>query len=121
MNTDRFRATLMEERERVQNALSYITAESAGAQQDEIANELSTYDNHLGDAATTTFNRELDDTLGENAEHVLGRIDAALRRIDAGTYGTCERCGRQIPEERLEARPWAALCIECQRLEDHAL
>ena len=42
-------------------------------------------------------------------------IDAALARIDAGTYGTCERCGRPIGQERLEAIPYATLCIDCKR------
>ena len=51
----------------------------------------------------------------ENSEHVLAAIDAALKRIDEGTYGICTNCGRQIAEERLEALPWATLCIDCQR------
>ena len=73
------------------------------------------YDNHLGDTATETYDRELGYTLEENSEHVLAEIDAALKRIEDGTYGTCTNCGKEIPEERLEARPWATLCIDCQR------
>jgi RNA polymerase-binding protein DksA len=46
---------------------------------------------------------------------VLSQIEEALTRIDGGTFGTCARCGHAIPEERLEARPWANLCIGCQR------
>ena len=44
----------------------------------------------------------------------IAEIDAALARIDAGTYGSCVRCGRAIPEERLELRPFAAACVGCQ-------
>ncbi|MFN8232829.1 MAG: TraR/DksA family transcriptional regulator [Actinomycetota bacterium] len=44
----------------------------------------------------------------------LRDVDAALARIDAGTYGICSRCGNPIPSERLEALPWAALCIDCK-------
>ena len=62
-----------------------------------------------------TYDRELDYTLEENSEHVLAEIDAALQRIEDGTYGTCTNCGNQIPPERLEARPWATLCIDCKR------
>jgi RNA polymerase-binding protein DksA len=69
--------------------------------------------------ASSTFDRELDYTLEESAEAVLRRIEAALRRIESGTYGICERCGKEIGEERLAARPWASLCVDCQRLEDH--
>jgi DnaK suppressor protein len=42
-------------------------------------------------------------------------VDRALRKMEFGTYGTCERCGRPIPLERLEALPWAILCIDCKR------
>jgi DnaK suppressor protein len=46
---------------------------------------------------------------------VLAEIEAALKRIDDGTYGICTNCGKEIPPERLEARPWATLCIDCKR------
>ena len=45
----------------------------------------------------------------------LGDVERALAKIDAGTYGTCERCGQPIPRERLEAIPWAALGIDCKQ------
>jgi DnaK suppressor protein len=48
----------------------------------------------------------------------LREVDAALEKMEAGTYGTCERCGNPIDPERLEAIPWAALCIECKRSEE---
>ena len=118
MNVDRFRTALLEERERVTHARNYINDEREGAQADEIANELSTYDNHLGDAATITFNREMDYSLEDNAEHVLAAIDEALRRIEEGTFGTCARCGKPIAEARLEAMPYATKCIDCKRLEE---
>ncbi len=76
---------------------------------------LGASDNHLGDAAAGTLDREIDYSLEEHSEQVVEQIDAALARIDAGTYGTCTNCGKQISEDRLEARPWASLCIDCQR------
>ena len=76
---------------------------------------ISAADNHLGDSAAGTLDREIDYTLEEHSEQVLGQIDAALVRIEDGTYGTCTNCGKPIPEDRLEARPWASLCIDCQR------
>jgi RNA polymerase-binding protein DksA len=119
MNTERFRTALLDERQRVQRALEYLHEETDGSEQDDRGNELSTADNHLGDMASSTFDRELDYTLEEGAEAVLRRIEAALQRIENGSYGTCERCGKEIGEERLEVRPWANLCVDCQRLEDH--
>jgi RNA polymerase-binding transcription factor len=72
-------------------------------------------DNHLGDAAAGTLDREIDYTLEDHSGQVLTQIDAALVRIEEGSFGTCARCGKSIAEERLEARPWASLCIDCQR------
>lgn len=45
----------------------------------------------------------------------LGSVDRALAKMEAGTYGTCERCGNPIGFDRLEALPWALLCIDCRR------
>ena len=114
IDTNRFRETLLEERTRVVAAIENLHEDHSGSLSDE-AGEETAYDNHLADTATETYDRELDYTLEENSEHVLGEIDAALKRIDEGTYGTCTNCGNPIPEERLEARPWATLCIGCKR------
>ena len=75
-------------------------------------------DQHLADHASELFDREVDDSLEVNAEQLVHEIDLAVARIDAGTYGTCARCAREIPEERLEAVPYATLCVECRRLEE---
>jgi DnaK suppressor protein len=65
-------------------------------------------------AATQVFEQQRDLALRERAEQHLALVDAALARIDGGTFGTCLRCGRPIAPERLEALPWAAHCIDCQ-------
>jgi RNA polymerase-binding protein DksA len=114
IDTDRFKETLLQERQRLKAALDNIHDEHPGSISDETGED-AVYDNHLADTATETYDRELDYTLGENAEHVLGEIDAALERIENGTYGMCTRCGKPIAPERLEARPWATLDIDCQR------
>jgi YteA family regulatory protein len=118
IDTEQFRVVLLEERTRVQAAIENLREETAGTLYDD-AGEESAYDNHLADTATETYDRELDYTLEENSEHVLGEIEAALTRIEGGTYGICTNCGKQIPEERLEALPWATLCIDCQRNLEH--
>jgi DnaK suppressor protein len=114
IDANRFREVLLEERRRVAAAIDNLHDEHPGSMTDETGED-AVYDNHLADTATDTYARELDYTLEENAEHVLRDIDAALQRIEDGTYGVCTNCGNQIPEERLEARPWATLCIDCQR------
>jgi DnaK suppressor protein len=66
-------------------------------------------------AASQVFEQQRDLALRErNAQH-LAQVEGALERLDAGTYGTCTSCGRPVAAERLEAIPWAALCIDCQR------
>jgi len=114
--TDRFREALLEERERVRSAIEHIHDENPGSLEDETGELVSSSaDNHMGDTATETFERGLSYGLEENAEAVLAAIDGALQRIEDGTYGQCQRCGKQIAEERLEALPYAELCIDCKR------
>jgi DnaK suppressor protein len=68
-------------------------------------------------AATQVFEQQRDLALRERSGNQLAQVNAALVRIEDGTFGTCRRCGKDIAAERLEALPWAALCIDCQRLE----
>ncbi len=115
MDVERFRKLLEEERRRVVDAIEYLHKENPGSIEDETEDQ--TQDN-LADTATATLDREIDYTLEENSEHVLEAIEAALKRIEDGTYGTCVNCGKPIAEERLAAIPWATHCIDCKRLEE---
>jgi RNA polymerase-binding protein DksA len=117
IDTNHLRDLLLEERRRVSAAIQNLHEDHPGSISDETGED-AVYDNHLADTATETYDRELDYTLEENSGHLLGEIDAALKRIDGGTYGTCTNCGKEIPAERLEARPWATLCIGCQRQQE---
>jgi len=113
IDTSRFRDMLLDERERARGAIENLHAEHPGSLEDETGEEAS--DQHMGDIATETYDRELDSTLEDSEEAKLAAIEAALKRIENGTYGTCQRCGKPIAEERLEALPYAELCIECKR------
>ena len=116
IDVESFKTRLLEESERTRKAIAYLHEENRGTTEDE-ARELSGgSDNHLADIATHTYDRELDSTLEESEEVHLSHVEAALKRIDAGTYGICENCGRPIQPERLEAMPWVTLCIDCKRL-----
>ncbi|HET7828891.1 MAG TPA: TraR/DksA C4-type zinc finger protein [Candidatus Limnocylindrales bacterium] len=66
-------------------------------------------------AATHVFEQQRDLALRDHNRQLLIAVEEALARVDAGTYGTCTSCGSLIAPERLDALPWAALCIECQR------
>ena len=115
IDTEHFRSLLEEERARVQHAIQHLSDDHDGSIEDETDELATASDNHMGDMASATLDREIDYTLGENSEQVLTEIDAALKRIEEGTYGICANCGREIPAERLEAYPWASLCIDCKR------
>jgi RNA polymerase-binding transcription factor len=116
IDVETFKSRLLEERARTLKAISYLHEENRATTEDEQHELAGGLDNHLADIATYTYDRELDSTLeGAEGEH-LAHIDGALRRIDDGTYGSCENCSKPISPERLEAMPWATLCIDCKRL-----
>lgn len=119
-HTEPFRDALLEERRRVEHALATLRDEHPGSLDDEVDEVAATSDNHLAETAAATLGREIDYTLGENSEQVLTEIDAALGRIEDGSYGTCTRCGGEIPLLRLEAYPRASLCIDCKRTAEGA-
>jgi RNA polymerase-binding protein DksA len=113
---EQLRVRLEEERVRVQAAIDNLHSVHPGSMEDEV--EETPLDNHLAETASVTLDREIDYSLEENEARVLAAIDAALARIAEGTYGRCERCGCEIEADRLEALPYATLCIEDKRREE---
>jgi RNA polymerase-binding protein DksA len=69
---------------------------------------------HEADDADAVSDYDRNQALIRNTRQVLLRVEAALQRLESGTYGKCERCGREIGVRRLEALPYATLCIDCQ-------
>jgi DnaK suppressor protein len=111
-----FRALLERDRDRISDAIAVLHEDSRRTMGDEVG-----VPGGVGaDTASVTFERELGTGLEEGAQQTLAQIDHALERIDDGSYGTCERCGKSIGRERLLARPAATLCIDDQRLADRA-
>jgi len=115
IDTGRFRTLLLEERDRIERAIANLREDHPGRMDEEVEEISATQDNHLAETATVTLDREIDYTLEENSTRMLAAVDSALERIEDGSYGTCANCGRPIAEERLEAYPWASLCIDCKR------
>jgi RNA polymerase-binding protein DksA len=117
IDTAHFRELLLDERRRVEHALSGLREGHPGSMEDEAEEVNGGLDtNDIGDTASITLGREIDYTLGEHSQTVIKEIDAALARTEDGTYGTCTNCGKEISVGRLEAYPWASLCIDCARL-----
>jgi len=118
IDTSPYRARLLEEQERLMNAVDFLDRENPGSISDELGDIVTAGDANLGDTATATYDRELDQSLEEGAQQTLIAIKDALAKIESGSYGTCEVCGKPIGEERLAAIPWARLCIDDQRKAD---
>ena len=115
MDTDLARQRLADERARLDGVKSTFDAEGLNDESEsESLGELSSYDQHQADVGTETFEREKDLSILEQVEAELADVEHALRRLDDGTYGTCEVCGKPIPDERLEAMPATRLCLEHQ-------
>jgi DnaK suppressor protein len=107
---ERFRKVLEEERESLREQLRDL-----GVNLDDPASVELQFDQGFADIAQTTVERNRVLSIAEGLRTNLEDVEHALRRMDAGTYGTCENCGREIAEERLEAIPFARLCIECKQ------
>jgi DnaK suppressor protein len=116
---DHFRELLERERSRLRHARQAVHHD--GSLLDETGDLAIGAGDHLADSASETFLRELDGGLEENADHLLVEIEAALERIEGGTFGVCVTCGKPIASERLEAVPYAARCIDDARALENVL
>jgi DnaK suppressor protein len=113
------RKRLQDERDELQRQASEIVEASFGTPQSELTGEVS-FDEEYADAGTATFERERDLSLTNNIRDLTEKIDRALERIDEGTYGLCERCGKPIEKARIKALPYATLCIKDKQAEERA-
>ena len=105
------RALLEAERHGALYRLAALDREHAGIV--EAVGSANADDEHDPEGATIAFERQHVAALLTQAREQLSRVDAALRRVDDGSYGRCERCGKPIPPARLAARPTATTCIDC--------
>lgn len=109
------RKRLEERRAEIENDVSYMAAEmrSIGIDQDQ---ENGSLGNHIADDGSNVAEAERIVTVSEDIQQILTQVNAALERMNEGQYGECQRCGKPIGKERLEAFPYVAYCIECQSL-----
>ena len=118
LDVEKFRQMLLDHRARFQAQARRLRRRSSLADQSDEVSELADYDDHPADVASETFEREKALAIDENVDDLIARVDRAIEKIDAGTYGICDRCGNGIGRARLEALPYAAFCIECQDIVD---
>jgi DnaK suppressor protein len=97
---------LLDLRERLLNQMSGLAKESA--------EEMASYSLHMADSGTDNFDRDFALSLLSSDQDAIYEIEEALKRIEKGTYGTCELTGKSIPKARLDAIPWTRFTVEAQ-------
>ena len=92
------------------NSLSRSPREQSG--------DLSGYSIHLADTASDAYDREFTISLASREQQILNDVNAALAKMGAGEYGTCELCAQPIDEQRMTAVPYARLCLSCKERQE---
>lgn len=82
--------------------------------------DLSSMPIHMADLGSDNFEQEFTISLMQTEEGTLSAIEAALERVEDGTYGQCEECGVAIPKTRLNAIPYAPLCVKCASAQERS-
>jgi RNA polymerase-binding protein DksA len=108
---DELRERLLAERVELEEQLATLEENTFAASQSDMSGEVA-FDDETADAGTATFERERDLSIENNVRDLLAKIDRAIRRMDAGTYGLCDRCGKPIEKPRIKALPYVDLCIK---------
>ena len=115
MDTEATRTTLEQLLRELDSATTTLEGEGAGE-----SSELSHVTQHPGDVGTDVADNDREAAVLEAAAERRAEVEAALARLDAGTYGTCVDCGRPVEDARLEFRPEAARCLEDQQKHEAA-
>ena len=113
-----FEDRLMAERQRIMKEMGHLENTVLKVNQRDSSGDLSGYSFHMADAGTDAIEREKAFMFASVEGRMLLEINAALGRLYRGEYGTCESCGKPIARARLEAMPYARLCVSCKELEE---
>jgi RNA polymerase-binding transcription factor DksA len=113
-----FKKLLLAKRAFITGDLDRLHNETLSKSRQEAAGDISNMPTHMPDIASDNFEQEFSVGLIENVEDEVREIDAALERIEEGSFGICESCNQSVPKARLRAIPYARLCVECKRKEE---
>ena len=112
---EKYKEMLLREKEETLKTLKMMENNDVGKKSRYSPIELSNYDNHPAEIGTELFQEGLNSALKLRQSNDVEELDAALKRIEKGTYGKCEICGEEIAEERLDVLPQARVCIRCKK------
>jgi DnaK suppressor protein len=108
-----YRERLLALRARLRGDVNQMADSALKKSRSEANGDLSSMPIHMADIGTDNYEQEFTLSLMENDGGALNQIEAALERIEENCYGECEECGAKIPKARLNAIPYAALCVKC--------
>ena len=114
----KFKKLLLAAKEKLEAEIQQLQRDNLNRSQRDSSGDLSGYSYHMADVGTDTFGREVELTIASTGSQTMKLIDEGLERIEDGTYGKCQMCGCQVGVKRLEAVPYAHLCISCQSEEE---
>lgn len=115
-----FEQRLLAERQRILKEMGHLENTVLKVNQRDSAGDLSGYSFHMADVGTDAMEREKAFLFASNEGQLLKEINEALRRVYRGEYGVCENCGQPIARARLEAMPYARLCLSCKEKEERS-
>ncbi|HXI83259.1 MAG TPA: TraR/DksA C4-type zinc finger protein [Verrucomicrobiae bacterium] len=110
----KFKKLLLDLRDHLIDGVNFLASDNLKRTQREASGELSGYSLHMADAGSDNFDREFALSLVSNEQEALYEIEEALKRLEHSTYGVCGNCEKNIMKARLEAVPFARLCVNCQ-------
>ncbi len=114
----KWKKRLLERRATIQQDLDGM---ETAARRSEASGNLSSMPQHMADVSADNYEQDITFGLIEAEQGEVRTIDAALKRVEEGTFGTCEACEKGIKAARLNAIPQARLCIDCKRKEEEGL
>lgn len=113
----KYKNQLVKLKNRLEKQMETLIEEGAESLKESVG-ELTSYDNHPADLGAETFERAKDLGLKGNTKVLLMKVNHALDRINNGTYGICEKCGKDIAIDRLNALPYTTFCLDCKEAEE---
>jgi len=114
-----YKELLLGLRARLRGDVSQMADAALKKSRSEANGDLSTMPIHMADIGSDNFEQEFTLSLMENEGVTLEQIESSLERIEEGIYGQCEECGVKIPKARLNAIPYATLCIRCAEQQEN--
>lgn len=109
-----FKKLILKKKEETLDDIKHISEDTLKKSQKDASGDISGYTYHMANVATDTYDREFSLGIASNERKLIYEFDDAIKKIEEGTYGTCENCKGLIPKVRLKALPYARFCLKCQ-------